>query len=1777
MTITVTGTNDAPTVSAIALAAQEDGATVTAAFPGDDIDSGDSAASLTYAILAQPSEGAVVNNGNGTFTFDPGADFQDLALGETREVSFTYQATDAHGATSAPGTATITVTGTNDAPSVDLNGPSPGIDFTTSFVLGDGAVTIAGPTVDIADIDGDNLVSATITLTNPQSGDALSVLGALPLGISATITANEIALAGAASLADYESAIALIGFDTSSGDATSRLVTVVANDGQDDSAIATATIDVIVPGAPIIDLDADDSSGAPGTAFITAFTEDAGPVAIADDVLATDTDDTTLNTVTVTLTNPQSGDALSVAGGLPGGIVATGTAQQLVLNGPAALADFQTAIAELRFDNPNQNPDGTDRVITVVANDGTADGPAAIATITVNPLNDAPTASGGAVLAAVDEDAPDPAGATVAALFAASFADLDDDGLAGVAVTANAADPVTEGAWQWSADGLSWFDVGSGLGDSSALVLAGTDLIRFLPVADFGGDPGPLAVRLWDGTTAETPGALHDISGALGPTGAFSNAVALATSITPVADTPELAAFDAAGGTGVPIPLTVDAALADVDGSETLSIVVSNIPQTAVLSAGVASPVVGGVYSVTLTEAQLDDLTITLPADGVAALNVVASATGTANADSAFAAASLTVTADSDAPNLVVSDANGNEDGDIALAIAAAGPGTLSVEIANIPDGAVLSSGMTSATPVVDGVFGVTLTPTELAGLTITPAPDSSLDFTLQMTAISDTGGGPVAAIDTIEVTVAPVAETPTVTATSPGGDENTAIPLVIGAASDDPTDADEAVTQVTIANIPAGATLSTGMGTATPIVGGVFSVTLTPDQLAALTITPPLDDPADMTLEVSATATDVDPDTGGLTTATSAPTSLEVAVGDVDQIDVVLSDPELDITLVLGPPLFPDVDEGASINPDDIQGVNPADLIAGPDALTVTFVAENAGFRSTLGWYVIGQDGTILNPQIIFENTSATGSGGALTPGVSSEILNGLQPGDQIGFFLIANGSTLNGDYAGIDFLVDSLEFRDGVGDPAKVFDAAPTLHLVPDGGGPEQTLSGAIFHTAAIGPSIDLNLDGLQHAISGADEQSGELLIGWEDLTGGGDTDYQDVVLRLDVIPNEVTTLPTTTLDPALILENPGSIASKGAEISIIGGQQGDRVALDDGLFTIIGGVIDGTSISITDNRTETIVLDGVATSEQYQEILRAIRFENPLRDLDAGARQFSFSVTDIADNTSTVKVLNVAVAEPNPCVPCAPCAAASVLTALGDADAEIMGTAGDDELFGGASNDAIMGIGGDDRLFGDVSHGVFVIDSGGGSIIEVSIAGGVTVHVAKSAILAATGAADVDLDGRGLAVDEVGNLIFTDGVSKSVLVLPADGGPVQVVATASAIAAIAGAADPKDVTVGTDGLIYITNDRAAGLTDTILRVDLESGTIEPLVTSGALDAAAGVTDIDLKGGLASHDGKLFAVSSGQQNAVFAIDLATAAVSVLALGVAFSDFGAFTTLSPNGDLIVAGDGGVGDESVWRIDTGTGLATEFLSPSDLQAATGGPIALVGGTGFDTQGNFFLIEAVTGDVFRWMADDLELGTIDTASGALFIENEELGDLTGGSVTLGGGLDFSDTVSADMLVGDAGADELVGGGGNDLLLGGAGRDTLTGGAGGDVFQFRALSDISDDIANADVMTDFASGTDQLVFDRAAFAEAIKDGTTDEVAFAVIDNSDGTSPYDGTGGDGTGGSSGLDQAGFVYEITSQGGVLYYDADPVDPGYSVVAAVQGDQIEAQDIKIE
>ena len=193
---------------------------------------------------------------------------------------------------------------------------------------------------------------------------------------------------------------------------------MVVNDGTAASNLAHAIIHVAqVNNAPVVDLDADDST-VDGTSFRATFTEGGAPIPIADiDTLITDTDSTTLASATITLTDPQAGDLLAASGALPGGIMASsydpGTGI-LTLSGVASLADYETALEAIRFSSAGDNPVAGNRIIQVVVNDGINDSQPATSLVTVVAVNDAPINTVPAAQT-VDEDTTLPiAGVSVA-------------------------------------------------------------------------------------------------------------------------------------------------------------------------------------------------------------------------------------------------------------------------------------------------------------------------------------------------------------------------------------------------------------------------------------------------------------------------------------------------------------------------------------------------------------------------------------------------------------------------------------------------------------------------------------------------------------------------------------------------------------------------------------------------------------------------------------------------------------------------------------------------------------------------------------------------------------------------------------------------------------------------------------------------------------------------------------------------------------------------------------------------------------------------------------------------------------------------------------------------------------------------------------------------------------------------------------------------------------------------------------------------------------------
>ena len=159
-------------------------------------------------------------------------------------------------------------------------------------------------------------------------------------------------------------------------------------------ATRTGTFDVgaveVLP-TPVVDLDADDSSGATINDFAAAFAEAGGPVAIADsDAVITDSDSTTLASLTVTITNAFDGTDEILAANTTGTSIAANydaATNTLTLSGTDTLANYQQVLRTITYDNTSSVSSETARVVTFVANDGSGNSEPATATIAVSAIN----------------------------------------------------------------------------------------------------------------------------------------------------------------------------------------------------------------------------------------------------------------------------------------------------------------------------------------------------------------------------------------------------------------------------------------------------------------------------------------------------------------------------------------------------------------------------------------------------------------------------------------------------------------------------------------------------------------------------------------------------------------------------------------------------------------------------------------------------------------------------------------------------------------------------------------------------------------------------------------------------------------------------------------------------------------------------------------------------------------------------------------------------------------------------------------------------------------------------------------------------------------------------------------------------------------------------------------------------------------------------------------------------------------------------------------------
>ncbi|HEV3469575.1 MAG TPA: cadherin domain-containing protein [Pyrinomonadaceae bacterium] len=382
-TITITNQNEAPTDIALSndtVAENSATGTLVGNLSTTDPDAGDS---FTYTLVSGTGDGD-----NASFQIS-GSQLQTNASFDFEtdsSYSVRVRSTDTGGAFFEEAF-TITITDVNEGPTLTAGGVTP--TFTE-----DGAAVAIDPGLTVTDVDSTDIQSATVQITgNYQNGqDLLAFVNTPNITGAFNAATGTLTLTGTDTLANYQAALRSVTYSNNSQNpvTTTRAVSFKAKDsgGADSNTAVTNVTVVAVNDAPVV--------VAGGT---LAYTENDASTNIDGAITVTDVDDTNIESATAQITsNYVNGqDVLSFVNtpNITGNFdSSTGT---LTLTGSDTLANYQTALRNVKYHNNSDDPTTAARTVSWQVNDGgptNATSALVTSTINVTAVNDPPTANG---------------------------------------------------------------------------------------------------------------------------------------------------------------------------------------------------------------------------------------------------------------------------------------------------------------------------------------------------------------------------------------------------------------------------------------------------------------------------------------------------------------------------------------------------------------------------------------------------------------------------------------------------------------------------------------------------------------------------------------------------------------------------------------------------------------------------------------------------------------------------------------------------------------------------------------------------------------------------------------------------------------------------------------------------------------------------------------------------------------------------------------------------------------------------------------------------------------------------------------------------------------------------------------------------------------------------------------------------------------------------------------------------------------------------------------
>jgi len=293
-------------------------------------------------------------------------------------------------------TSTVILTTANSAPVLDLNGVLPGANATATLPFEAGGVFVA-PILSLSDPNSNNLISATVALTNRPDG----LDEELRLDVSGTAITSSgydsetglITLSGADSIANYELVLRSLEYRQflQSPTPTERRITVLTNDGASNSAVAAATVIVLPsPNAPTADL----NGNLEGNDFNASFEQGGADVLVAPQGTINNVDSNNLVSARIFIENLIDVDEELLTADTSGTNISASFdpgSGALTLTGQDTVAGYQRVLRTIRYRNEALRPAPETRAITVSFNDGTHTSVDVRTFIRVHPLRAIPT------------------------------------------------------------------------------------------------------------------------------------------------------------------------------------------------------------------------------------------------------------------------------------------------------------------------------------------------------------------------------------------------------------------------------------------------------------------------------------------------------------------------------------------------------------------------------------------------------------------------------------------------------------------------------------------------------------------------------------------------------------------------------------------------------------------------------------------------------------------------------------------------------------------------------------------------------------------------------------------------------------------------------------------------------------------------------------------------------------------------------------------------------------------------------------------------------------------------------------------------------------------------------------------------------------------------------------------------------------------------------------------------------------------------------------------